>query len=256
MLSPLSYSHCNMPFVLDVRLWILFFLCSFLPSLPTCLELPLSEIWQERQAGFTPRSGFSKSLVKDFFTYDTSQGYLRRRLHQENLKSPNLCASFFKAHSQHKILFKLFFVRHCFPTPSHPLEPPFEPPDLRVYRDAIVLLPKYELYKLTSQQFRRILSARLPVLPFRPVWTHSRWISFWASPIHHSSRSIWYCALHSKLSCRLVLHQIVPVLFPDTVCSICLTSEDHPAHFLFLCPNKLSVWQEMWQSCFGFSCRI
>ncbi|KAI7861544.1 hypothetical protein BDF14DRAFT_1867871 [Spinellus fusiger] len=159
-----------MPFVLNVRLWILFFLCSFLPTillnycLPslTCLELPLSEIWQERQAGFTPRSGFSKSLVKDFFTYNTSQE-----------------------------------------------------------------------------------STRLPVLPFCPVWTCSCWISFWVSPIYHSSCSIWYCTLHSKLSCCLVLYQIVPLLFPDTVCPICLASEDHPAHFLFLCSNKLSVWQEM-----------
>ncbi|KAI7861343.1 hypothetical protein BDF14DRAFT_1739066 [Spinellus fusiger] len=96
--------------------------------------------------------------------------------------------------------------------------------------------------KLSSQQFRRILSARLPVFSPRPVWPHSRWVSFWASPIHHSSRSIWYCSLHGKLSCRFFLHQIAPAMFPDSICPICLASEDHPSHFLFLCLNKFSVW--------------
>ncbi|KAI7861344.1 hypothetical protein BDF14DRAFT_1887310 [Spinellus fusiger] len=81
-----------------------------LPSLSTCLELPLSDMWQERQAGFIPGPGFSMSLAKDFFTYKTAQGYLRRQLIQEDLKRPNICASFFNAHSQHKILLKLFFA--------------------------------------------------------------------------------------------------------------------------------------------------
>ncbi|KAI7862010.1 hypothetical protein BDF14DRAFT_1695736, partial [Spinellus fusiger] len=65
---------------------------------------------------------------------------------------------------------------------------------------------------------------------------------------------IWYRALHGKLSCRLVLHQTVPEIFLDTVFPICLDSEDHPAHFLFLCPNKLSVWQEMLR--LNFECEL
>ncbi|OAD80218.1 hypothetical protein PHYBLDRAFT_157465 [Phycomyces blakesleeanus NRRL 1555(-)] len=96
----------------------------------------------------------------------------------------------------------------------------------------------------------RTLCTPSPDNPVPPLHTH-QWRTFWSAPIHHSVRSLWFRALHNKLSCRSVLHQTVPTIFPDGSCPICGDIKESTSHFLFTCPPKFSAWTIFWSTHFG-----
>ncbi|KAI9015268.1 hypothetical protein CLU79DRAFT_707530, partial [Phycomyces nitens] len=76
------------------------------------------------------------------------------------------------------------------------------------------------------------------------------WKRFWSLPIHQNVRSLWYCALHDKLSCRELLHHIMPDIVPSPQCPLCHFQVENALHFLYQYPLKWEVWVQAWSTCF------
>ena len=82
-----------------------------------------------------------------------------------------------------------------------------------------------------------------------PSLTTSKWTFFWKSHISPVACTIWWRALHGKLSCRTNLHHILPARFDRPLCVLGDLALDTGNHFLFSCPYKWHIWQQVLQDC-------
>jgi hypothetical protein len=92
-----------------------------------------------------------------------------------------------------------------------------------------------------TKQFRALVASA----PAHPL-SKTKWRRFWKIQIPHCSRTVWFRSLHHRLPNRLTLSRILPTFFTDPSCPICHAALEDSAHFLLLCPAKLTVWQEIW----------
>ncbi|SAL96775.1 hypothetical protein [Absidia glauca] len=65
--------------------------------------------------------------------------------------------------------------------------------------------------------------------------------SFWSAPMDPRSRTVWYKILSNKLPLQHLLAKMHP---KDPRCVLCQAPED-AAHFIYLCPKKLLVWESV-----------
>ncbi|KAG1038241.1 hypothetical protein G6F43_012718 [Rhizopus delemar] len=83
------------------------------------------------------------------------------------------------------------------------------------------------------------------------------WKTFWQLQIPLAIRTPWYRLLQRKFPCAKMLHGYVPDLCEPT-CRLCMPRAvtEHVDHFLFLCPRKRRVWEQVWSHFFGFPCPL
>ncbi|KAI7849601.1 hypothetical protein BDC45DRAFT_426804, partial [Circinella umbellata] len=82
-----------------------------------------------------------------------------------------------------------------------------------------------------------------------PSLTKAKWRLFWKARILPSARTIWWRAIHNKISCRATLHHILPASFDNALCPLGDLETDSAPHFLFSCETKWIVWQQVLQDC-------
>ncbi|KAG2216069.1 hypothetical protein INT45_001342, partial [Circinella minor] len=85
--------------------------------------------------------------------------------------------------------------------------------------------------------------------PSYPSLAKSKWKVFWKARILPAARTIWWRALHNKISCRSILHHILPTHFDTDLCPLGDLQTDSVSHFLFSCESKWIVWQQVLQDC-------
>ncbi|KAG2219293.1 hypothetical protein INT45_011308 [Circinella minor] len=99
------------------------------------------------------------------------------------------------------------------------------------------------IINLTSKEYRQRFRPALHQLSeLYPRETQATWSRFWRSSFIHRSHTIWWRALHNKISCRDRLHRIIPQFCQSPLCIFCdqLDTQDH---FLWGCRIKQQVWQ-------------
>ncbi|OAD74519.1 hypothetical protein PHYBLDRAFT_144960 [Phycomyces blakesleeanus NRRL 1555(-)] len=82
--------------------------------------------------------------------------------------------------------------------------------------------------------------------PLSPHLSPRQLHSFWSFTLPHQARNVWFRGLHNKLSCRALLHHIMPFTVPSPLCNICQMSIEMQEHFLLSCPLKSAVWLGIW----------
>ncbi|KAI9491831.1 hypothetical protein BDB00DRAFT_749041, partial [Zychaea mexicana] len=82
-----------------------------------------------------------------------------------------------------------------------------------------------------------------------PVLTKAKWRRFWTARIIPAARTIWWRALHNKVSCRAALHHILPDRFDSPLCALGDLALDSVDHFLFACSLKWEVWSQVLEDC-------
>ncbi|KAI9265243.1 hypothetical protein BDA99DRAFT_426352, partial [Phascolomyces articulosus] len=79
----------------------------------------------------------------------------------------------------------------------------------------------------------------------------AQWRCFWQEPLISQVRNLWFRALHQSLSCKSVLHSILPHIHPTNTCLICnCNNPDTIFHFLYICPVKWAIWSRVWSDLF------
>ncbi|KAI9004019.1 hypothetical protein CLU79DRAFT_783318, partial [Phycomyces nitens] len=164
----------------------------------------------------------------------------------------NHVSRFRKSHRQGLLLLTGPLVLNCLPATSSLSAQGLGVFDLSPILDGVAA-PHYSVDSITPKPFRVIVTS-VPNPPlFSPTLSLAKWKFFWRINIHHSTRNIWFRALHDKLSSSQRLNQILPVVFPSPLCRICLLSTDTAVHFLYLCPQKWLVWIVVWQRFLGMN---
>ncbi|OAD68947.1 hypothetical protein PHYBLDRAFT_156870 [Phycomyces blakesleeanus NRRL 1555(-)] len=87
--------------------------------------------------------------------------------------------------------------------------------------------------------------------PLSPHLSPRQLHSFWSFALPHRARNVWFRGLHNKLSCRALLHHIMPFTVSSPLCNICQMSIETQEHFLLSCPLKSAVWLGIWLEFFG-----
>ncbi|KAG1489524.1 hypothetical protein G6F52_009557 [Rhizopus delemar] len=225
------------------------------PSANTCLQLPVSACLRA-----VPNTPLNRSLpqlrLSSSYIRDLGSNLLRSRTAMEFHVHPYLARKFLRLVRKNHILLAPFLVRPFIPVQyaslgSHPFTP-----DLTSAVDASPFLLSRKLItvdnsrRLNSRLFRRlcILPTSGPkiLFPLPP----DGWRQFWKIPLSHSCRNVWYRLLHHKLPTRSNLHRLLPSIFPSPSCLNCPDQEETLEHFLYLCPQKLLVWQSIWNEHF------
>ncbi|KAI9243819.1 hypothetical protein BDA99DRAFT_314967 [Phascolomyces articulosus] len=83
--------------------------------------------------------------------------------------------------------------------------------------------------------------------PCDPPLNSKPWSRFWNLDIRYQARNFWFRTLHHKLSCRRVLHKLLPHEYPSPLCPICSNLIDDEYHFIYWYPRKWLIWKEVLQ---------
>jgi len=120
-----------------------------------------------------------------------------------------------------QLVFHLWFVRLFFDL-AHSSTFPALAVDVTPFLEGINCIDPHSKFTWTFQFRIRTASSEATSSLLPP----SAWYAFRQFDIHHTSRTVWYRALHHRLPTRVTLHRIFPTLFPDHRCPICLQDAD------------------------------
>ncbi|KAG0744126.1 hypothetical protein G6F57_007323 [Rhizopus arrhizus] len=70
--------------------------------------------------------------------------------------------------------------------------------------------------------------------------TSLAWTKFWAYPVPHACRNVWYRLLHRSIPHRSLLNRLIPYYFPADTCPVCAASLDILKNSLWLSKNGSS----------------
>lgn len=218
----------------------------------TALQIPIANIILPVSTNNVRESTLRLS-TKAIYITDTTTSVTRPRTRSEITTSPILAKLFLRGVRTDQIRLAPYFIRTFIEArfaglSSHPYDPV-----THAISDAQPLIESCPIM-ISKRQFSsklfRLMCASTPSLPPRQL-TVTKWLFFWQFPILHMARNVWYRLLSNKLACRSVLHRFIPMVVSTPFCVVCsmsLIETDH--HFVYECPLKLMVWQELWPSFF------
>ncbi|KAI7846781.1 hypothetical protein BDC45DRAFT_562713 [Circinella umbellata] len=79
-----------------------------------------------------------------------------------------------------------------------------------------------------------------------PTISSKQWSTFWAWPMEHTARNIWYRTLHNMLPTTSRHYQFQLSTAPTPICALCNSNIDTTDHFIIGCPYKYEIWQLVW----------
>ncbi|KAG1137869.1 hypothetical protein G6F37_010925 [Rhizopus arrhizus] len=87
-------------------------------------------------------------------------------------------------------------------------------------------------------QFRRRYLHGSASSNYMPPPTSLAWTKFWAYPVPHACRNVWYRLLHRSIPHRSLLNQPIPYYFPSDTCPVCAASLDILKNSLYGCQKN------------------
>ncbi|KAI9020128.1 hypothetical protein CLU79DRAFT_703995, partial [Phycomyces nitens] len=227
-----------------------------LTNLSTCLVLPLSSMVTNPHPHPPYRASWRDLKVHHLYKIDQDLDTLvpidpSRPLPRSITLKRILQRILAQTLVSHPVLF-----RACLPTfilESRHLDMPprgSSPIDLSPFLSA--LSPGRPWSRLSTRSYRMTCSQhRTNARPIDPTLRPQQLRSFWSFALPHRARNVWFHGLHHKLSCRALLHCLIPSTVASPLCTICQQSAETQAHFLFDCPQKSAVWIGIWLEFFG-----
>ncbi|OAD75958.1 hypothetical protein PHYBLDRAFT_59485 [Phycomyces blakesleeanus NRRL 1555(-)] len=187
-------------------------------SCTACLSLKLLDAITYTASSAPVTSSWRRLNASDAFIFDQGLQAIHSKTQTEWSTSPYLIAKLFWDLANATAELTHFFWRATLPLNDHPE----------------LLLPVNPLVSCRDH-------TQSPLVPL-PL-QGKQWRLFWAFPIYHTSRNIWYWAIRNSLSCQYNLHSRAPTIFVTPNCPICLSEVDTLSHFLYQCPQKWTVWE-------------
>ncbi|KAI7856949.1 hypothetical protein BDC45DRAFT_502699 [Circinella umbellata] len=179
--------------------------------------------------------------VSDLFIFDSSIGFIRRRNSSDGLNRPFLTQRFFNDLAQERIYFLAGFARLClssnFPNSGH-----YGSPGVLDARPISQRLAQ-NLLEWKTKTYRNICHAPCHCIP---TISSKQWSMFWAWPMEHSTKNIWYRALHNTIPTASRSHHFQLSTAPTPICNLCNSGVDTMDHFIIGCPHKYKIWQLVW----------
>jgi hypothetical protein len=254
---PRSFDQCNVSQFTCLSLPLFSVLSSSFPN-----SHPLATTFNPPDQLTQDHPGIKKLLVKDVFTFVFENQTLRlRETRTEFTRFRNLSRLAAQFVRNHQFLLQPFFYNQY--QPSSRMLPSaqnniFEI-NLQPFCNRLVLhhLPEQSTISLRSQRSRTIsiksikyYKSLLPtVQPPTTTLLPAQWKRFWSIPIPLPARTVWYRCIHKKLPTKQRLHQLIPTTHQSPLCTVCsLATIEDDFHFLFACPPKLAVWQNIFQT--------
>lgn len=232
-------------------------------SATTCLEIPFGSIVRKQfdsSINTLSRSVSTLPCIAGYTLNHETFQCLRPRERHESIGFPTLSNKIKRLVSTEGIVLEDFFVRAFLPVHTNNLDS--SPLDNLAF-DISPFLVSLQFIETdgilsnkltTTKDFRKLcLSPRSPntkpnlPIPYSPS-IYFPWAKFWALPLPHTCRNIWYRVIQYKLPSKSILHRFVPEAFPSPSCLICSHPIENYHHFLFECPAKLQAWQYVWHT--------
>ncbi|KAL9536488.1 hypothetical protein MBANPS3_012616, partial [Mucor bainieri] len=230
-------------------------------SAATSLALPLSSVVLSVSPDADFNHSYSRLPVSIAYTLDPTVDHcLRPKTNREISIHPNLAKKFLRLVRENDLRLVPFFVRTFIQGRFAGFGRfPFAPVEDHRVVDASPFVhslfasfssssSRVQPCRLSTRSYRKLCSpASLPPppslpLPFNPS-LRPCWSTFWSLPLSHSCRNVWYRFLYHRIPHRSLLHPWKTV--PSPSCAICHAPQETMDHFLFSCPVKLAVWQQV-----------
>ncbi|KAI8642131.1 hypothetical protein BD408DRAFT_417139 [Parasitella parasitica] len=228
-------------------------------SAATSLQIPLASVVLSVSPNTKFRKSFDKLPASIAYTMDPTLDHcLRPKSTQEISSNPNLATSFLRFVRQDQIQLAPFFVRTFIHRRFAGVGRfPFSPvgnhlvvdasPFVQAVFSSLSPTSRVRQHRLCTKSYRKLCSppsAPPPSLPppYNPS-TRPAWSTFWALPLSHSCRNVWYRFLYHRIPHRVRLYEWERA--PSPSCAICHHPTESTDHFMFSCPVKLAVWQQV-----------
>ncbi|KAG1460878.1 hypothetical protein G6F46_006870 [Rhizopus delemar] len=154
----------------------------------------------------------SQLCLSVVYLVDPTTNRLRARTNSELQVHSYLARRFLRMVRHNLILLSSFLVRPFIPACYAHLGPnPFKPDlahgiDTAPFISALGLLAGASSSPMSSKQFRRLCLQDLTSSNYIFPPTALAWKTFWAYPVSHACRNVWYRLLHHKIPHRSLLN--------------------------------------------------
>ncbi|EPB87063.1 hypothetical protein HMPREF1544_06180 [Mucor circinelloides 1006PhL] len=225
----------------------------------TSLEIPLALVVLSVSPNTKFRKSYDKLPASISYTMDPTLDHcLRPKSTQEISSNPNLATSFFRFVRQDQIQLAPFFVRTFIrrrfagfgrfpfsPVENHHIVD--ASPFIQAVFSSLSLTSHVRQHRLSTKLYRKLCLPPSDPPPSLPppynLSTRPAWSTFWALPLSRSCRNVLYRFLYHRVPHHVRLYEWERA--PSPSCSNCHHPTESTDHFMFSCPVKLAVWQQV-----------